>query len=513
VLAMAGALVLAAILVVPLAVVPFTGRSLVPTFRDRDLLIHLDGPPGTSEPEMSRIVARASQELRALPGVRSVGGHIGRAIAGDQVVGTNSAELWVGIDATADYDRTYGAIHNAVKGYPGLRQTIGTFPNERISQVLSGPDADLVVRVYGEDLDVLRNKAKEVAKAVAGIEGVTDATVDSPIDEPTFEIDVDLTKAQVHGIKAGDIRRASATLLSGLQVGSLFEDQKVFEVVVWGTPEVRRSLSSVRDLLIETPNGGYVRLGDVADVRVASSPNSIKREGVARRVDVGVNVGARDLAAVARDVQAAIARVEFPLEHHAELLNGYAERLAERDRFVALGIAAAILAYLLLQAAFGSWRLAAMVFLTLPAGLLGGLVAAVAVDGVISLGSVAGLIAVFGLAARTGVSLISRLQALEREEGEALRLGLVLRGAREELGVTITTAVAVAAAVLPFVLLGNRAGFEMVHPMAVVILGGLITSTLINLFIVPVLYPRSGPSPEADTSTTQLIEQPGLSPA
>jgi Cu/Ag efflux pump CusA len=123
------------------------------------------------------------------------------------------------------------------------------------------------------------------------------------------------------------------------------------------------------------------------------------------------------------------------------------------------------------------------------------------------------LIAVFGLAARTGVSLISRLQALEREEGEALRLGLVLRGAREELGVTITTAVAVAAAVLPFVLLGNRAGFEMVHPMAVVILGGLITSTLINLFIVPVLYPRSGPSPEADTSTTQLIEQPGLSPA
>jgi CzcA family heavy metal efflux pump len=508
VLAVAGIVALAGLLILPVS-----AAAIIPTFQDRDLLIHWDGAPGTSLPEMSRIVARASNELQAIPGVRSVGGHVGRAIASDQVVGSNSGELWVGIDPAADYDATFAAIKGVVKGYPGLRHTISTFPNDRISQVLSGSTNDLVVRVYGEDLDVLRSKAAEVSKVMAGIEGVTDAAVDSPVDEPTLEVQVDLVKAQEHGIKAGDVRRAAATLLSGLQVGSLFEDQKVFEVVVWGIPEIRHSLSSIRDLLIETPTGGYVRLGDVADVRVASSPSSIKREGVARRIDIGANVRGRDLEAVARDVQAAIARVEFPLEHHAELLGGYAEKLALREQVIAFAAAAAILVFLLLQAAFGSWRLAAMVFLTLPAALAGGLLVAVAAGGVISLGSIAGFIAVFGLAARSAILLVSQYQRLEREEGESSGAPLVLRGAREQLGPTLTAAVAIGLAVLPFVILGDRAGLEMAHPMALVILGGLITSTLINLFVIPVLYLRSGPSPEADTSASSFVEQPGLSPA
>lgn len=504
----AGALAIAAILVVP-----FSSGSFIPTFRDRNLLIHWDGPPGTSLPEMSRIVARASQELRTISGVSRVGGHVGRAVASDQVVGSNSGELWVEMAPAADYDATYAAIEGVVKGYPGLRRAISTFSNERIAEVLSGPDKDMVVRVYGEDIDVLRTKAAEVSRLLEGIAGVTDATVDAPINEPTLEVEMDLDKAQAQGIKAGDVRRAAATLLSGLQVGSLFEDQKVFEVVVWGTPEIRRSLSSVRDLLIETPTGGNVRLGDVADVRIASSPNSIKREGVARRIDVGVTVAGRDIGAVARDVEAAIGSVEFPLEHHAELLGGYAERQADRDRLIALAVAAAIVVFLMLQAAIGSWRLATMVFLTLPVALVGGVLAAVTVGGIMSLGSVAGLIALFGLSARSGMLLVRHCQALEREEGEAFGPQVALRGASERLGQTLATAVATALAVLPFVLLGDRAGLELVRPMAVVILGGLVTSTLVNLFVTPVLYLRSGRSPEAAPSISQPIEQPGLSPA
>ncbi len=508
VLAAVGVVVLAGILVVP-----FTSQSLIPAFRDRTLLIHWDGPAGTSLPEMNRVVARASQELRSLPGIASVGGHVGRAIASDQVVGSNSGELWVTMDPAADYDATYAGIKSVVAGYPGLRRTINTFSNERISQVLAGSDKDLVVRVYGEDLEVLRSKAAELSKAMSGIEGVTDATVDSPVNQPTLEVQIDLPKAQALGIKAGDIRRAAATLMSGLQVGSLFEDQKVFEVVVWGTPEIRQSLSSVRDLLIETPTGGSVRLGDVADVRIASSPDRIQREGVTRRIDVGANVQGRDIGAVARDVQAAIARVEFPFEHHAEILGGYADREADRDRLIALGVAAAILVFLLLQAAFGSWRLAATVFLTFPVALLGGLVVAGAAGGTISLGSIAGFIAVFGFAARSSVLLIGHFKTLEREEGQSFGLELILRGSRERLGPTLTTAVATMLAVLPFVILGGQAGFEIVHPMALVMVGGLVASTLINLFVVPVLYLRFGASPEAAASTTQLIDQPALSPA
>jgi len=508
VLAATGLVVLAGILVVP-----FTSQALIPAFRDRTLLIHWDGPAGTSLPEMNRVVARASQELRSLPGIRSVGGHVGRAIASDQVVGSNSGELWVTMDPAADYDATYAGIKSVVAGYPGLHRTINTFSNERISQVLSGSDKDLVVRVYGEDLEVLRSKAAELSKAMSGIEGVTDATVDSPINQPTLEVQIDLPKAQALGIKAGDIRRAAATLMSGLQVGSLFEDQKVFEVVVWGTPEIRRSLSSVQDLLIETPTGGSVRLGDVAEVRIASSPDRIQREGVTRRIDVGANVRGRDITAVAGDVQAAIAQVEFPFEHHAEILGGYVDREADRDRLIALGVAAAILVFLLLQAAFGSWRLAAMVLLTFPAALLGGLVVAGAAGGTISLGSIAGFIAVFGFAARSSVLLIGHYQTLEREVGQVFGLDLILRGSRERLGPTLTTAVATSVAVLPFVILGGQAGFEIVHPMALVMVGGLVASTLINLFVVPVLYLRFGASPEAAASVTQLIDQPSLSPA
>ena len=508
VLAAAGVLVLAGILVVP-----FTTQSLIPGFRDRSLLIHWDGPAGTSLPEMNRVVARASQELRSLPGIRNVGGHVGRAIASDQVVDSNSGELWVTMDPAADYDATYARIKSVVAGYPGLRHTIDTFSNERISQVLSGSDKDLVVRVYGEDLDVLRSKATELSKSISGIGGVTNATVDSPINQPTLEVEIDLPKAQALGIKAGDIRRAAATLMSGLQVGSLFEDQKVFEVVVWGTPDIRQSLSSVRDLLIETPTGGSVRLGDVAEARIAASPDRIQREGVTRRIDVGVSVRGRDIGEVARDVQAAIAQVQFPFEHHAEILGGYADRQADRDRLIALGVAAAILVYLLLQAAFGSWRLAATVFVTFPTALLGGLVVTRAAGEPISLGSIAGCIAVLGFAARSSVLLIGRYRTLEREEGQAFRLELILRASRERLGPTLTTAVATVFAVLPFVILGGQAGFEIVHPMALVMVGGLIASTLMTLFVVPILYLRLGASPEATESITQLMDQPGLSPA
>lgn len=406
------ALVLAGVLLVP-----FMSQSLIPTFRDRNLLVQFDGPSGTGATEMSRIVAQAGRELRTLPGVASVGGHVGRAVMSDQVVGTNSSELWVTIAPSADYDATLASIRQVVGGYPGLTHKVTTYPNERIDQILPASSHDLVARVYGEDLGVLRAKAAELREAVAGIAGVSAAVVDAPADQPTLEVSVDLAAAEKHGIKAGDVRRAAATLLSGLIVGSLFEDQKVFDVVVWGTPEVRHSLSSIQDLQIDTPSGSQVRLGDVAAVKIASTPEVIRREGVSRRVDVGITVKDRDPAAVARDVQAAIGRVAFPLEHHAELLPGYADRAAEHDRMLAFGLAAAIAIFLLLQAAFASWRLAVLVALTLPAALSGGLLVVVLTGGSVSLGSLGGLLAVFGIAIRSGIALIGRYQRLQREHG------------------------------------------------------------------------------------------------
>ena len=206
------------------------------------------------------------------------------------MVGINSGELWVSLDPAADYDATVAAIQEVIDGYPGLIRTVQTYQPERIGEALTGADQDIVVRVYGHDLAVLREQGGGGAAGHSEIDGIVDARADLQAEEPQVEIEVDLAAAERYGIKPGDVRRAAATLLSGLQVGNLFEEQKVFDVVVWGTPEIRHSLTDIRELLIDTPSGGQVRLADVAEVRIVPAPTIIKRDAVSRYIDVGAKV-------------------------------------------------------------------------------------------------------------------------------------------------------------------------------------------------------------------------------
>lgn len=509
----AAALVTVAVVLIAATVVPGLGGSLLPSFRERELLIRMDGAPGTSRTEMDRITARAGAELRAVPGVRNVGAHVGRAVTSDQVVNTNAAELWVTIDRAADYEATLAAVREVVDGYPGLERDISTYTSERMADILGETDRDFVVRLYGQDQAVLDEKAAEVREAVAAVPGVVDPAILATPTQPTLDIEVDLAAAERHGLKPGDIRRAATSLLSGIEVGFLFEDQKVFEVVVWGEPDVRHSLSSVGDLLIDTPGGTQVRLGEVADVRIAATPTVIRREGVMRVLDVGGLVEGRDVGAVMADIEARLDAISFPLEYHAEIRGVAGERQADQLRLLAAAIAAAIGVFLLLQATFLSWRLAAMTFVTLPAALLGGVLAGwIATGGSFSLGTLVGLFGVLAIAVRNGTALIVRLQQLERGNGGVSRLEVTLRGARERFVPIVLTAVAAGLALAPFVLLGDLPGFEIVRPMAAVILAGLVTSTLASLFVVPAVYLRSGPSAEAE-SVAQPVEQPALSPA
>jgi len=503
------------LVVTGLAVVPQVDQSLLPSFKERDFLVHWDGAPGTSRTEMARITGSASEELRSIPGVRNVGAHLGRAITSDQAVTVNSAELWVSLDRKADYDKTVAAVQEVVDGYPGLRRDVLTFPEERTAQILKGPEGpgeDLVVRVYGEDLAILREKAQEVRQAVAKVDGVVDPAVERQVEEPALEVEVNLAAAERHGIKPGDVRRAAGTLLSGIEVGSLFEDQKVFEVVVWSAPHVRHSLTSVENLLIDTPGGGHVRLGDVADVRVTANPIVVKRHAVSRYIDVMANVEGRDLAAVEDDVENRLDAIPFPLEYRAEVLGGAQERRAANNRVIVAGIATAIGILLLLQAAFASWRLAAAFFLALPLSLVGGLAAAFAADSTLSLGALMGFFAVGLIAARNGIGLITHYQRLERDEDEAFGPELVLRGTRDRLARIVMTAVATALAFLPFVVSGAIAGFEVIHPMAVVIVGGLVTSTLLTLLIVPALYLRFGAGTAMDQTTEEAPSEAAAAP-
>jgi Cu/Ag efflux pump CusA len=330
--------------------------------------------------------------------------------------------------------------------------------------------------------------------------------------EPSLQIEVDLTKAQQYGVSPGEVRRAAATLLSGVSVGSLFDDQKVFEVVVRGTANVRNSPDSLRDLLIDTPEGGHVRLGDVANVAVVSSPANIQHDSVQRYIDVGAGIQGRDISAVTADIDVALAGMQLPLEYHAEVLGSYAAHQATEHQLLGLSIAALIAVLLLLQVAFMSWKLAGLAWLSLPAALTGGLITALAGGGVITLGALAGLMAVFGLAARSGIAQIRVLQLLERDAGQPLSAAQLRQAASQRLIPVMTTALAVVLAVTPLAILGPVAGNEILHSMALVIIGGVATATCVNLLVLPALYPLFAPAPQAATDWDVPAIGPAFSP-
>ncbi|HSV66533.1 MAG TPA: efflux RND transporter permease subunit [Mycobacteriales bacterium] len=469
---------------------PLLGQSLFPKFKERDFLMHWVSRPGTSHAEMVRITQQASNELRAIPGVRNFGAHIGQGTLADEPVGINFAENWISIDPSADYDKTVAAIQKVVEGYPGLQRDVQTYLKERTKEVLTGTSEAVVVRISGDEFGVLRQKAQEVKEVLATIDGVVEEKVDLQVEIPQLEVKVNLAAASRYGIKPGDVRRAAAVFIGSEEAGDIWKYGKNTEVHVWSTPQTRNSIDSVNSLLLDAPDGRRVKLGELATVRMVPTPNVVLRENNSRRIDVAANVSGRDLGSVARDVERGLAQVSFPRGYHAEILGEYQERQAAQQRLLIFSIGALVGILLLLQQAFGSWRLAFLAILTLPMALVGGILAATLGGGVLSLGSLVGFLTVLGIAARNGILMINHFQHLERHEGEAFGPALVLRGAKERLSPILMTSLATALALVPLVIAGTIPGNEIEHPMAVVILGGLVTSTLLNLFVVPSLYLR-----------------------
>jgi len=490
----------ALVTVVGLVLAPLLGQSLFPAFKERDFLVHWVSQPGTSAAEMQRTTLAVSKQLREVPGVRNFGAHIGQAFLGEEIAGVNLGENWISIDPSVDYDKTLDAIEDVNDAYPGLFRETQTYLDERIEEVISGGKEPIVIRVFGQDLKVLRAKAEEINKILAGIDGVTDQHVDVSTDVPQLRVEVDLAAAAKYGLKPGDVRRAAATLVAGEEVGDIFRAGKAYDVAVWSTPQTRNSVQAVDDLRLDVPSGGRVRLADVAHVSLEPTPNSIEREGDSRRLDVSAQVEeGHDLGAVAGRLADELDQVSFPRGYHAEVLGEYQERQAAQRLLLVTALIAGAAILLLLQASFRGWRPALLVFLTLPMALVGGVLAAYLSGGIVSLGSLVGFFTVFGIAARNGILLINHCQHLEQQEGETFGPELVLRGARERLAPILMTSLATGLALVPLVVLGERPGHEIEHPLAVVILGGLLTSTLLNLFVTPSLYlrfcrPRSVPS-------------------
>ncbi|MFN2232704.1 MAG: efflux RND transporter permease subunit [Anaerolineales bacterium] len=476
------------LLILGVVVWPLLGTELLPSFKERDFLMHWLTKPGSGRDEMVRISQEACQELRTIPGVRNCGSHIGQALLMDEVYGIYFGENWISVDPSVDYNETLDKIQETVDGYPGLYRDVQTYLKERIREVLTGSSHPIVIRIFGPDLDVLRAKADEVEQRLSEVEGLTELHVEFLLDIPQIKVQVDLDKAQVYGLKPGDVRRAAAYMIAGEEVGDIHVANRTYDVNVWSTPETRANYTDILELPIDTPSGTKVQLKEVADISIQPVPNTIRHEGVSRRIDVEADVEGRDLGTVVADVEQTLAEIDFPLEYHAELLGEYAESQAASSRLVYAGIAAVLVIFFLLRVSLGSFRLAIMSFLSLPLALVGGILAAYFTGGVLSLGSLVGFLTILGVAARNGIMLISHYQHLEEFEGESFGMHLVLRGAKERIAPIMMTALTAGLALVPLVWAGEIPGHEIEHPMAIVILGGLITSTLVNLFIVPSLY-------------------------
>lgn len=466
------------------------GEEFLPNFQEYDFLMHWVEKPGTSLQAMQRITTRVSRELRAIPGVRNFGSHIGRAEVADEVVGPNFTELWISLDPSVSYAPTVARIQEVVDGYPGLTRDLLTYLKERIKEVLSGGSGAIVVRLYGPNLDVLREKASEVSSAISGIQGVANLQIEQQVDVPQIEIRLRPDAAQRFGLTAGDIRRTAMTLVRGTKAGEVYEDQRIFDVSVWSMERSRADIVSLGNLLIDAPGGGKIPLRDVAEIRVAPTPNLIQHEKTSRKIDVSCNVKGRDLGSVAREIEQRVHALSFDPGYHPELLGEYAARQAGQTRLLALSVLSLLGILLVLYTDFRSPRLTTLVFVSLPFALVGGIASVFLTGGVLSLGSLVGFVTVLGIAARNGVMLVSHYRHLQEQEGEAFGRALILRGAEERLVPILMTAAATALALLPIALGGNKPGHEIEHPMAVVILGGLATSTLLNLFVLPVLSLR-----------------------
>jgi CzcA family heavy metal efflux pump len=468
---------------------PHLGEDLFPSFKEPDFLMHFVTKPGTSVTEQDRMVASLQDQVLKVPGVSTAGSHVGQALLGEEVSGVNFSETWLSLKPGTNYDATVNKLRDIADSYPGAFSDVQTYLHERIDEVLTnGTTEDVAVYIEGPDINTLATLGNELSARMAKLHGLEDVQP-APLEFiPQANVTVNTSTAAKYGLSPGDVRREAAIMMASEPMSELAYNDQLIVVAAWTTAASRNSVSALEQLPIDTPSGGHVALGKVAAVAIAPTPSQIIRVNGTRMQEVDANISGTDLRTAAGEVQSLLKTFKLPAGYTASLQGESVERASAQQRLEWLGLAALIVILLLLQAAFRSWRLALMLLITLPIALVGGVLAAWGVLGTITLGALVGFFTVLGIAARNGILMIAHFKHLEEEEGVPFGRDLVVRGASERLSPILMTALATALALVPLIIYGDQPGQEIEYPMAIVILGGLATSTLLNLFVLPSLY-------------------------
>ncbi len=479
------------LLVGSLALIPAFGRSFLPEFREGNFIIAVTTLPGTSLDESMRLGGRITALLRRHPEVVSVAQRAGRSELDEDAQPPNFSEFDVTIRyGTRDPEELVHRIREDLDQVPGIAVNVGQFIAHRLDEVLSGVRAQIAIKVYGPDLAVLRTLGGQVEAILRGVNGARDLQLEQQIDVPQIGIAVNREMAGRLGLNPGDVLETAQVAFNGEVVSQVVEGQRSFPLFVWFDDASRKNADAMRNLLIDGRENQKVPLRMVADVEVENRPYFINREKVQRRILVQANVQGRDLGGVIGEARQRIARaLTLPAGYFIEY-GGQFESQQQATRTLALyGVLALVATRLLLFKAFSSFRSALLVLANLPLALIGGVVAIFLTGRVTSVPSLIGFIGVFGIAARNGIILVSHYRQL-RAEGWS-KEDVIVEGSKDRLAPVLMTAAAAALGVLPLVF-GDLAGKELERPMAHVILGGLFTSTLLNMLVVPTFFSRWG---------------------
>jgi CzcA family heavy metal efflux pump len=480
------------VLVAALMSFGWMGRAFLPEFNEGTLTISAVTLPGTSLEESNKLGAAVERLLLEIPEVTATARRTGRAELDEHLQGVESAELDVSLKMhDRPKEEVLEEIRQRLSLVPGMNVTVGQPISHRIDHMLSGTRANIAVKIFGSDLAVLQKLARAVETAARDVPGAVDVAVESQANIPTVRVHFDRSRLARFGLPAGAAAEAMRTAFVGREVGQVFEGQVAFPLVVRYPEEVQRDLDSIRRTRIDTPSGARVPLGAVAAIRDDRGPNFISRENGLRKIVVAANVAGRDLRSVVDGIREAVAgSVDLPAGYSIEYGGQFESEAAASRRLLWLGVTVVLGILVLLAAAFRSLGDAVIIMLNLPLALIGGAVGVFASGGVLSVASIIGFIALFGIATRNGIMMISHIRHLLEEEGETSFRRAVVRGARERLVPILMTALAAGLALVPLALSGAHPGAELEAPMAVVILFGLLSATALNMLVVPIAYQR-----------------------
>jgi CzcA family heavy metal efflux pump len=472
---------------------PFLESSFLPEFHEGNLVMQMSAPPGTSLEESVRMGKRISQLLKRIPGVVSVAQFAGRAELSEDTWGPEASEFHITLDPGLEqYADIIEQIREQLTVIPGFSFNVLSYLKERMEEVMSGATAQVAVKIFGPDLAILRVLGQPAADAMSTTPNVVDVYMEPQVEIPEVTLHFDRQAVAQYGLTIGRLKTLLTTAFLGSPVAQVYDAGKVFNLVVRFSEDAREDTETIGNTLVTTPAGAHVPLRALASVQVEKRPNVINRENASRRFVVQCNVTGGNVAGVTQEIERRLRkRLALPQGYHFEVTGEYEAQLSARRELLFLGAAALLGVLLLLYADFHSLRTSLFVLGSLPLALIGAVWAVVFSGAHLSLGSLVGFLALLGITARNGIMLVAHYRYLE-EHGEQFGREMILRGSLDRLIPILMTALVAALGLLPLAVSGERAGQEIEHPMAVVILGGLFTSTILNLFVVPVAYLRWG---------------------